>query len=435
MYVEVQPVSASTKPPVESFMASLPNANKLSKNIAPSSTLQDWEQWTNWKKIFDEKPKTANSEHVIKSAWKTWQKNHPTAWLHFPEASERPFDDTWTLVVQRDHGVYWENRANGDLRCIEPGLSKYTPEELRNLRVILSQSIDQVEAQLKQIKTKAASRSLKSLEMIRRDFLRYEEADYNIDQQIEKFESLIDTVGKTIDYLQFQYDAEATRKKDHYSPMTFINIDGTCWLHSVLQVLLAMKDIRDIAHRSATKYSSQSIVDANSRKAFSRILDERDAGEPVTFAWDLLHSLGSTFKHCNGNDVFNGMARMFQIMPYLREYVQIVRSADGEIGQAEGNLRHAPYIFVIRDESVYSSDPDKGAILDCPDIKTITVNGESRQYKRFAAIEGRPSHAIAKVLVGKFWYELDDHKATRIVTPVDRAVNDGSTRLIAYKRI
>ena len=353
----------------------------------------------------------ANADELSK---RKWQRKHQDGWTHFDTQSRQPYDTVWKTVVQRDGLVYWYDSAGDDrLYDMEPVVSTELPAELAKLQNRLRADIDNTQGKLRLIGTKAAQRTIHALEILRRDFLFDNDPEYSIHKKMLTMEKLIKTVGSAIPDLQMQIGAEKRRAADPEAPMTFVNADGTCWLNSILQMLLHMDHLTDM---------TASITDPQFLNAWKRIIHEKQSGEPIAFLWDLMHALGPSFKYCDGNDITYGMKQVFPLVPGLRQLVHVVSTVD--CGLPETLSAQRPYLFLV--------PQSRSVFLKCPETRDVTIDGVTQTFGLYAVIQCQPGHAVPVVSTGKHWYELDNQRATRIPST---SVQTSETCFFGYHRI
>ena len=404
--INIQP-SLMLKPPT---IISTTTTATPARGIHSETTAQGWKEWLDtW---FALKLQQGTSQAA--KEWSLWQKRHPNGWVHGASDSFGTYNEIWTTVVNGGGYVYWWDKLSGAVINDEPQSADEVKINLDSLKVIRLSELDALRGRLQLMSTKAANRARDALEMIRRDFLQDNDPEYTGQAKMAKLERLQGTFSRMESYLQYQKVAEDYRKLDPSAPMVFINVDGTCWLNSILQVILALPNIRDLV---------ATILDERLQKALTRLLDERDRNEPVAFLWDVLHALGNQLKYCYGHDSAEGLRTFMKMIPGLKSSSVVHYSKDGSIPPQNDVYR---YIFVTRDLSVLGAENT----LNLPLSREVNIGGKSEQYAMIAGIKGYPGHGVPQVLVDGQWYDLDDHRITKLQ---NNRVTDRYTSLVVYQ--
>ena len=352
---------------------------KAPKPLAPQKASEaGWKKWVKWKAAFDQKTPRADSQSILSAEWNLWQKKQPSGWTHTDADSHGPYNDVWTTTVNREGYVYWWNMDNGVIVNDEPLGAVQAQTRLDELTKSLQAEIKGLTARLVAQNSNAARRAIAALEVLNRDFLQGNDPGYKAEKKIEKLEKLSGTLGRIESHLQFQLQAEDHRKNDHTAPMVFMNVDGTCWLNAVLQLILALPNIRELI---------ETITEAKFKATMKRVISEKDNNEPAAFLWDVLHSLGVDLKYCHGHDSTHGLRAFLKLIPGLESSSMLHESKDGTIPTATESQE---YIFVIRDFAVRGVD----STFFCPLKRIINIGGKTREYGMFAVIQGNPGHAV-----------------------------------------
>jgi hypothetical protein len=257
-----------------------------------------------------------------------------------------------------------------------------------------------------------------------------------IDQQIGRITDLLNLI-RFADVTRPHADAISNAKQDNDIPMTFVNLDGSCFLIVVVQALFALRGIS--AH-------IKSIPNPRIRSALEGLMSLKNSGAPIASVTDLRDALGDQFQFCKGYSPMLALNAVFREIPSLKVLTLDQRT---DLKQATSfiqkrsflpinlfaNLSAPKLVQEHANQDVIVIDREGTGCRDdaeCPLVISVSQPGEAKLVKTFDLVATfflEPGHVTASVSAkarngATRWYDVNDSIAQAITDPYGTFPNE-----------
>jgi len=236
-------------------------------------------------------------------------------------------------------------------------------------------------------------------------------------------------------YVQIIDGAKIEKLSDNRRPITFVNTVGTCWLSTVIPLLLAIPNIETYIDSSPNKPFM---------KAFKSVIMKRDSGQATAYVVKLRNTFKPELNYCAGAWPTNVLDDLLSEIPQLR--LNVIRLDISDRKLYVGSFQDAAQAEIAKRKLPDSRLPAAIIVkwLDNTLVETpMQLKVDDTKYQLVVIVEGGIMagglHVWAKVWVeeASSWYEIDNHSAERLPITVNAraGVSGVSRELLLYRKL
>ena len=322
-----------------------------------------------------------------------------------------------------------------------------TADEFRDkLKAALKESTELVSDKLLTGSASMLVEHVKQLEYLR-DYTTREFIDIPVSKQIMKIRHLIEIAKSIRLMVSLGAHRSQTKSIDEDLPMSYGNLDGSCFVNVVLHVLFNLRrfrhSIRSIQHQQYLPL----------KEALEEIAKLKYEGASIASVLKFRESLVH-WQFCNGGDNEEALKYVIDANPNLRRYTAVVNFHDTEAAMSAQRL-------------IESSSSDwkvnwftEVIIISVKNVKegyrpyaNLEIEKYGHVFDLVATVQSLPNHATAKVRVWSEkdmrhkWYYMDNDEGLLIDTKPDatarhketpeaiqRPIIDDQTSILVYEK-
>jgi len=262
------------------------------------------------------------------------------------------------------------------------------------------------------------------------------------EQELSKLRSMEAEVGNVELALKHISETQARRSSDQLSPMTFLNLDGSCFLQVVTQILFSLPDAyrliesipdKDVQAIETCKANHGGNICRNQnpfKSALRNLFGLKAGGAAIAYVTELRFALGGVALFTDGWSPIMVLKLVREKIPGLLKESEVYEYVPRSAVQArikEQTISRTPTVLFIILASGAGSD-----------IPLNALSGNGSEYDMIGTIEETPGHTwthtrVNKPGVGQFqWYDLNNELATQI--NAGRVV-DSETTVLVYRLV
>jgi hypothetical protein len=332
----------------------------------------------------------------------------PRNGITHPRGSEYPVDASTLFAIYEHHSACDLDDADqlASLAEAKQQLITIIGSEMDEISKVVEAVSFGVPGNTDEIRLSISKDIFADVTVTRNFFLRELDSDPTL--QIAKIREVIGTLEYyTQAAARIQLYAQLNRVSDSNAPMTFVNIDGSCFANAPVQVLLNLPGIEGYVAAMHPGPLQEALAD---------LIDRKTRGEAISFPTKLRYALGEEATMCAGAWGEKTMLEMLAKIPQLGgvslavDYDEVVTRTAELADRIKKSLPR--FIFVDTHFSIAR------ALGRLSYFNFPTMTTRSGEYELIASLENQPGHVFANVRVTlrdgtDQWYALNNSTAEK----------------------